>query len=67
MGWKDKLTFAEEWHLRNEAGVKDLEGMKRTAASHAEMRRGEQVGGRRFFGEPCWICRGICRKLGLEV
>jgi hypothetical protein len=67
MGWKTKLTFAEEWHLRNVAGVKDLEGLKRMAANHAEMRRADLTVYGRATYEPCWICRGICCKLGLEV
>lgn len=57
--WKKKLTKAELKHLRDDAGVRDLAGLKRTLREHADRRTRSEI-------EPCWICRGIGRKLDLD-
>ena len=46
-------------HLRNVAGVNTLAGLRRTRASHHRMKAENGM-------EPCWDCRNIARKVGLE-
>ena len=62
MKWKD-LTKEEKKHLK-EQEITTLRDFKKTAKSQAEMRR-EKIYG--FTCEPCWNCKMIARKLGLEV
>jgi hypothetical protein len=52
--WRDKLTKAEQAHLK-ECGVRTLENVKATAALQDELRF------------PCWDCVRIARKLEIPV
>ena len=55
------LTKKERKHLRQVAGCRSLSAFARTASQQAEMRaKNPQV-------EPCWDCRFIAKKLGLEI
>lgn len=54
------LTKKEKKHLKEVAGVTTLKDFKVTAAAHVEMRKN-------FTIEPCFECKNIARKLGLEV
>lgn len=55
------LSKREQKHLRTVAGVRSLAQFRATAAEQARMREREP----RL--EPCWDCRAIAQKLGLEV
>lgn len=55
-----KLTKKEMKHLREEAGVRTLSAFKVTAAAQKQMRDNGQF-------EPCYECKNIARRLGLEV
>ena len=55
------LTKKEKRHLRVVAGVRSLAEFGATAAEQAQMRRVEPR------VEPCFACKAIARKLGLEV
>lgn len=54
------LTKKELKHLKDEAGCTTLKTFKLTAATHVEMRKTSKT-------EPCYECKNIARKLGLEV
>lgn len=60
MKWKT-LPSKDLKHLRTVAGVNSLKQFKVTAAHHAKMRvLNPNI-------EPCWECRFIAQKLGLEI
>ena len=58
--WQQRLTAAERKHLRDEAGVSTLAGMRRNFEGHQKMREQEP----RLELDPCLTCKGIARKLG---
>ena len=58
--WEKKLTAAEVRHVREECGG-SLRSFKDQAAFLAKKRKEfPEI-------EPCWTCKFIARKLGLEV
>ena len=63
MKWQDKLTTTERRHLRSMA-MYTLEQVKYTLA---EQKKQRDANGRNPVLEPCWICHGVAKKLGLEV
>jgi len=60
--WQEQLTKEERDHLSQKANVVSLSAFKRTHAVH-EISRKEHPD----YPDPCLICKGIARKLGLEV
>jgi hypothetical protein len=60
MKWKDKLTRPEQKHLR-EMGIHSLKAMRVNRGTQAKMK---EYGENEI--EPCWECRNIAVKLGLE-
>ena len=65
MRWQDKLTKAERAHVRKWGG-RTLAGFKENRRDQRAMVAAAQiVYGRRAI-EPCWECKDIARKLGLE-
>ena len=60
------LTKAEIKHLKEDVGVTTISGFKRTAMFHVEMRKENAERGYPD-AEPCWTCKHIAIKLGLEV
>ena len=54
------LTKKEKKHLKEVAGVSTLAAFKETAAAHVEMRKKSTL-------EPCYACKAIAVKLGLDV
>ena len=60
MRWQQKLDPAERLHLK-EQGMTTLTEIRRTASCQAEMRKTHPR------TEPCWTCKFIAKKLGLEV
>ena len=64
--WEKKLTVKELQHVR-EWGGKSLRGFIENRAVQAKLKAEDEI---RFPGgnnEPCWECKIIARKLGLEV
>jgi len=61
--WMKPLSRREMRHLATEAGCKTLVQFKKTLKFHNEMRCKDPDP----QSEPCWICKGIARKLELEV
>ena len=61
--WQKPLTVAEIRHIR-EMGCRTLAAFKRTAEQQKHQRIENDFDPRI---EPCWECRGIARKLGLDV
>jgi hypothetical protein len=61
-----ELTKKEMKHLRVVAGCRTLSQFKRTAGAQAEQRK-RQTFELSPLLEPCWECRFIAKKLGLEV
>ena len=63
--WQSKLTKAEFEHLKKDVlkpGIRPtLWDLERNFENRAKMRRENPN------VEPCWICRGIARKLGFGV
>jgi len=60
MRWQEKLTKKEMKHLqRNCQGRPTLAGLRRDRKHQATLKRETGV-------EPCWVCRFIAHKLGLE-
>ena len=61
--WRSKLTKTELKHLKEaafNAGTRiTLWGLEKNFEGQAEMRRENPN------VEPCWVCKGIARKLGL--
>ena len=53
-----KLTKKEIIHLVIDAGIKDVDGLNLTVASHEEHRKKGDF-------EPCWDCKSIARKLNM--
>lgn len=64
MRWQDKLTKKELAHVR-EWGGKTLAGFKGIRKVHRVIRDRYKRAGLGFT-EPCWICRRIAEKLGIE-
>ncbi len=62
MKWQDKLTKAELKHVREWVGS-TLKEVKSMMAIHKERRKEKGSEGI----EPCFICRSVARKLGLDV
>ena len=62
--WQSKLTKKELQHVR-EWGGRTLAGFKHNRAVQLEMKARDEANGFRNT-EPCWDCRTIARKLGLE-
>ncbi len=60
--WRSKLTKSELNHLKKEANVKDLAGLKRNFEEQAKMRKDFPSS-----LEPCWECKFIASKLGFGV
>lgn len=58
--WRSFLTKEEVGHMEKTAGVLTLAQLIRTFQWHARHRRTHEV-------EPCFECKAIARKLGLEV
>lgn len=61
MRWQDKLNETDLRHLKC-MGVSTLTQFKKTAEDHAKWRREGPNS-----PEPCWSCKLIAKKLGLEV
>jgi hypothetical protein len=64
MRWQDKLDREELQHVRGYMG-RSLKGVKRCRAAQVEMVERDRAAGRIRF-EPCFLCKQIARKLGLE-
>jgi hypothetical protein len=62
MKWKDKLTRPEQKHLR-EMGIYSLKAMRLNRETQVKMK---EYGDPEVKIEPCWECRRIAVKLGLE-
>lgn len=61
--WKDKLTKKELAHLRDVAGITTLSALRETRAAQKRQKRlAIEFPGR----EPCWDCRLIAKKLGID-
>lgn len=65
MRWQDKLTNVEMEHVR-EFGGRTLKGFKLNRAVQLEMIRRDKDKDRAEMVEPCFLCKQIARKLGLE-
>jgi hypothetical protein len=64
MRWQDKLTEEELAHVREWCGG-TLAEFKKTREAQVKMRDRNIKQGFRV-GEPCWVCRDIAHKLGIE-
>lgn len=62
------LTKKEKKHLKKTAEITTLAAFKEMAEKQAEMRKEyKEKGGVYANFEPCYDCKNIARKLGLEV
>ena len=59
--WKNKLTKAELKHIKFPGVRHTLTALKFMFEGQAQMRRENPD------IEPCWICRGIAKKLGFKI
>lgn len=59
--WRSKLTKRELIHLKEDAGVNNLDGLRKNFSGQAETRiANPEI-------EPCWECKTIAQKLGFPV
>ena len=65
MRWQDKLTARERRHLR-EVNVLTIKALKRMREHQRERKRDAEKRGIKNPVEPCYECRDIAIKLGLE-
>ena len=61
MKWQDKLTKKELKHMKDIAGCHSLKTFKENRKGQIQMRESGK-----FDREPCFDCRSIALKLGLE-
>jgi hypothetical protein len=61
--WQKPLTKKEIAHIQTVAACRSLKQFKRNVEGQNEMRLKTPGAS----NEPCWECRTIARKLGLEV
>jgi len=60
--WQKSLSAKERKHLVEDACVTTLARLNRNMEEHARMRRENPDG-----IEPCFVCKGIARKLGIGI
>lgn len=65
MRWQDKLTSEELQHVRKYSGA-TLSGFKSNRKAQLEMIANFEKSSGRKGSEPCFLCKIIARKLGIE-
>ena len=63
MKWQGKLNKTELKHFREIAGCRTLQQFQRTLNQHEKWRAADN---HNPVLEPCWDCRKIAAKLGME-